>query len=283
MLEILDLSYNKLWGNILAWIGAAFTSLRILELRSNAFSRGLLFYLSNLSSLHILNLAENKLSGSIPSTLGDLKAMAKNKYLSPYLYRLYISFKSFEDSLIVKTKGQDLEYKEFLSLVVSIDISSNNFSGEFPKEITKLSTLMILNLSRNHIIGSIPQNIWRLHELTSLDLSSNNLFGIIPSSMSSLTFLSYLNLSNNNFSGKIPFIGQMTTFDEPAFARNPCLCGPPLVAKCQGDYLDQRQGKSNIDDENDNKFIDQWFYLSIGLGFATGILSPFFILGIKKS
>ena len=160
----------------------------------------------------------------------------------------------------MKTKGEDLEYKEFLSLVVSIDISSNNFSGEFPKEITKLSTLMILNLSRNHIIGSIPQNIWRLHELTSLDLSSNNLFGIIPSSMSSLTFLSYLNLSNNNFFGKIPFIGQMTTFDEPAFARNPCLCGPLLVAKCQGDYLDQRQGKSNIDDENDNKFIDQWFY-----------------------
>ena len=110
MLEILDLCYNKLWGNILAWIGAAFTSLRILELRSNAFSGGLLFYLSNLSSLHILDLAKNKLSGSIPSTLGDLKAMAKNKYLSPYLYRFYISFKSFEDSLIVKTKGQDLEY-----------------------------------------------------------------------------------------------------------------------------------------------------------------------------
>ena len=75
----------------------------------------------------------------------------------------------------------------------------------------------------------------------------------------------------------------MTTFDEPAFARNTCLCGTPLVAKCQGDDLDQRQGKSNIDDENDNGFIDQWFYLSIGLGFATGILSPFFILGIKKS
>ena len=118
MLEILDLGYNKLWGNILAWIGVAFTSLRILELRSNAFSRGLLFYFSNLSSLHILDLAENNLSGSIPSTLGDLKAMVKNKYLSPYLYRLYISFISFEDSLIVKTKGQDLEYKEFLSLVV---------------------------------------------------------------------------------------------------------------------------------------------------------------------
>ena len=165
----------------------------------------------------------------------------------------------------MKVKGQDLEHVKPLSLIVSIDLSSNNFSGEFSTEITKLSGLMILNLSRNHLNGSIPESMSVLYELSSLDLSGNNLEGIIPSSTSSFTFLSYLNLSNN-FSSKIPLPGQMTTFDESTFARNPHLYGPLLGAYCPSDDLDQGQRQSNVEDENDDGFIDQWFYLSIGIG-----------------
>ena len=290
-LEILDLSYNKLSGDIPSWSGTALSSLIILKLRTNSFSGagGLLFGLSNLTSLQILDLAENNLSGSIPSTLGDLMAMSGKHNIRQKFTRLAKKVGNEEDyfdldKLIVKAKGQDLEYDKFLYLVVSIDLSSNNFIGEFPKEITKLHGLIFLNLSRNHINGSIPQDISMLHELQSLDLSCNNIYGIIPSSMSSLTFLSYLDLSNNNFSGKIPFTGQMTTFNAFAFGGNPQLCGRPLVAHCQGDDLDQGkgQGQSNVEDENDDGFIDQWFYLSIGLGFAVGILGPFFVLVIKK-
>ena len=168
-----------------------------------------------------------------------------------------------------------------LSLIISIYLSSNNLSGDFPKEITNLFGLMSLNLSKNHIHGSIPNNISRLPELSSLDLSSNNLQGEIPSSMSSLTFLSYLNLSNNNFSIKIPFTGQMTIFSTYAFAGNPGLCGAPLITKCQDD--DSSEGKTIVDDERNDEFIDQWFYLSIGSGLAAEILVPFFVLVLKKS
>ena len=66
------------------------------------------------------------------------------------------------------------------------------------------------------------------------------------------------------------------------FAGNPHLCGQPVVAQCQGDDLDQGQGQSNVEDENDDGFVDPWFYLSIGLGFAVGILGPFFVIVIKK-
>ncbi|KAL6312468.1 hypothetical protein AAG906_021684 [Vitis piasezkii] len=270
-LEILDLSYNSLSGNIPAWIGAAFTSLRILKLRSNKFSGGLL----------LSYLVENNLSGSIPACLGDLKAMAQKQNISRYTLGVSYTRRVYDDSLIVTAKGQDLEYIKTLSLIISIDLSSNNFGGEFPKDVTKLYGLMILNLSRNHINGSIPENISGLHELSSLDLSSNTLYGLIPWSMSLLTFLSYLNLSNNNFSGKIPFTGQMTTFGESAYVGNPHLCGPPLVAKCQGDDLDKGQG--TVEDENDDDFIDQWFYFSIGLGFALGILGPYFISNSERS
>ena len=283
-LETLDLSYNKLSGNIPRWIGTAFMNLRILKLRSNDFSGRLPSKFSNLSSLHVLDLAENNLTGSIPSTLSDLKAMAQEGNVNKYLFYATspdTAGEYYEESSDVSTKGQVLKYTKTLSLVVSIDLSSNNLSGEFPKEITALFGLVMLNLSRNHITGHIPENISRLHQLSSLDLSSNMFFGVIPRSMSSLSALGYLNLSYNNFSGVIPFIGQMTTFNASVFEGNPGLCGAPLDTKCQGEGLDG--GQKNVVDEKGNGYLDEWFYLSVGLGFAVGVLLPFFICTFSKS
>ena len=74
------------------------------------------------------------------------------------IYSLYDNGSSYryEERLIVITKGLLLEYTRTLSHVVSIDLSDNNLSGEFPKGITKLFGLVFLNLSMNHITGRIP-------------------------------------------------------------------------------------------------------------------------------
>ncbi|KAJ9693375.1 hypothetical protein PVL29_012228 [Vitis rotundifolia] len=282
-LETLDLSYNRLSGNIPAWVGAAFMNLRILNLRFNAFTGGLPFELSNLSSLHVLDLAGNHLSRSIPPTFGDLKAMDQEETINKYLLYGRLAGHYYEERLVVSTKGQILEYTKTLSLIVSMDLSNNKLSGEFPKKLTNLRGLVILNLSSNCINGSIPENISGMRQLASLDLSSNNLSGVIPRSMSSLSYLGYLNLSNNNLSGVIPFIGQIATFDASAFYGNPGLCGAPLVTKCEGENQDQGQSTVDQEEENDNGFIDEWFYLSVGLGFAVGTLFPFFILALKRS
>ncbi|KAL6312596.1 hypothetical protein AAG906_005997 [Vitis piasezkii] len=212
-LETLDLSYNKLSGNIPRWIGTAFMNLRILKL----------------SSLHVLDLAENNLTGSIPSTLSDLKAMAQEGNVNKYLFYATspdTAGEYYEESSDVSTKGQVLKYTKTLSLVVSIDLSSNNLSGEFPKEITALFGLVMLNLSRNHITGHIPENISRLHQLSSLDLSR-----------------------------------QMTTFNASVFEGNPGLCGAPLDTKCQGEGLDG--GQKNVVDEKGNGYLDEcWCFTS---------------------
>ena len=73
----------------------------------------------------------------------------------------------------------------------------------------------------------------------------------------------------------------MSTFTELAFAENPNLCGTPLVTKCQDEDLDKRQ--SALEDKIDGSYVDKWFYLSIGLGFAMGILVPYFVLAIRRS
>ena len=280
-LDVLDLGFNNLSGQIPAWIGTAFPNLVILNLRSNMFSGRLPSMLSNLSSLHVLDLAQNNLMGEIPVTLVELKAMAQDHNMSISSLYDYPSSSRYEERLIVITKGLILKYSRTLSLVVSIDLSDNNLSGEFPDGITKLFGLVFLNLSMNHIIGRIPESISKLRQLSSLDLSSNKLFGSIPSSMSLLSSLGYLNLSNNNFSDKIPFIGQMSTFTESTFAGNPNLCGAPLVIKCQDEGTDKR--RSGVEDKIDGGFVDQWFYLSIGLGFAVGILVPYFVLAMRRS
>ncbi|KAI3739876.1 hypothetical protein L2E82_30288 [Cichorium intybus] len=165
-------------------------------------------------------------------------------------------------------------------MVAYMDLSRNNLHGHFPTELTNLIGLVFLNLSRNHIDGHLPDAISNLVQLGSLDLSSNRFSGVIPSSLSSLTFLSRLNLSNNNFSGKIPVGNQMSTFNESSFSGNRNLCGPPLAVKCGSNRSDDIPSVPN-DDKEENE-TDEWFPLSIGLGFASGIFVSCLILWIKR-
>ncbi|CAB4268168.1 unnamed protein product [Prunus armeniaca] len=280
-LETLDIGNNMLTGRIPPWIGKGFEHLRILRLRSNVFFGELPITLTNLSSLHVLDLAENQFNGSIPASFGDFKAMAQTQNMNRYLFYGMYRGRYYDESLIVNLKGSPQKYTKTLSLVISIDLSGNNLSGDLPEEITKLSGLVVLNLSRNQISGGILQDISKLTQLQSLDLSSNRFSGLIPQSLSSLSFLGYLNLSNNDFSGMIPYTAHLTTFDAASFTGNPSLCGPPLVLSCPG--ADPGKGGGAVEDnDSGNSFIDKWFYLSVGLGFAAGLLVPFFILAIRK-
>ena len=53
-----------------------------------------------------------------------------------------------------------------------------------------------------------------------------------------------------------------------------------MVVKCPTEGTDIG---GTIENDSNDKFIDNWFYLSVGLGFAAGILVPYFILAIRKS
>ncbi|OMO96550.1 hypothetical protein COLO4_15211 [Corchorus olitorius] len=270
-LQSLHLNNNNLTGSIPPSF-YNLSSLETLDLGSE-----IPFKLSNLSSVQVLDLAENNLTGSVPASLGDLKAMGKEQDIIQYL--LYGKYRGlyYEESLIINLKGQTQKFTKTLSLVTSIDLSGNRLNGDFPEELTKLSGLIVLNLSRNDITGDIPANISNLQQLSSLDLSGNNLSGAIPSGLSSLSFLAYLNLSNNHFSGAVPYVGHLTTFDATSFDGNAGLCGDPLLIKCEKDGFDR--GGTIVDEG----IIDEWFYLSVGLGFAAGILVPGLVISARKS
>ncbi|KAK2976430.1 hypothetical protein RJ640_001823 [Escallonia rubra] len=169
----------------------------------------------------------------------------------------------FEDVYVV-TKGSELQYVATLSLVTSMDLSSNNLSGEIPKELTSLVELLSLNLSGNRLTGMIPKKTGDMKKLESLDFSRNQLSGEIPSSISSLTFLSYLNLSFNNLSGRIPTSTQLQSFNASCFIGNK-LCGPPVNKDCTVNGV--TPNNRNEEGKGDRPEVD-WFYLCMALGFA---------------
>jgi len=173
-------------------------------------------------------------------------------------------------------KGRGDEYKNFLGLVTSIDLSNNNLTGEIPREITNLNELRFFNLSHNQLSGHIPRSIGNMGSLLSIDFSRNQLSGKIPSTISILSFLSMLDLSYNHLKGKIPIGNQLQTFDTSNFIGNN-LCGPPLPISCSSN---EKITNFDLNDKESNKHGVNWFFVSMTFGFIMGfwiVVGPLFI------
>ncbi|KAL7219694.1 hypothetical protein ACSBR2_012705 [Camellia fascicularis] len=244
--------------------------LDIIDLSCTGISDGMIpLELCRISSLQILDLANNNLSGAIPWCINNITSMAMKRNSGVDLtYRVTCSSKrlgcwssAYLDNANLVTKGSNYQYDKILALVTIIDVSNNNLYGSIPEELTGLLGLLSLNLSRNHLIGVIPKKMGDMVSLESLDLSKNQIRGEIPPSMSGLTFLSYLNLSYNNLSGKIPLSTQLQSFNASSFLGNK-LCGLPLTKNCSVDGE-----KPNVGNEGSE--VD-WFYLSMAFGFVVG-------------
>lgn len=173
----------------------------------------------HLACLKILDLSLNDISGGIPACLGTFTSMRSwdTDHCRP-LHSWsrdtkrgrgeYIS-NTYEDKVQLQWKGKLMEFEKILSLVKSIDLSSNMLTGEILSEITELNGLVSLNLSTNNLTGQIPLEIGQLKSVDVLDLSRNNLGGRIPLSLTVIDRLSTLELSNNNLSGKMPTSTQL--------------------------------------------------------------------------
>ncbi|XP_074573847.1 protein NSP-INTERACTING KINASE 1-like isoform X2 [Curcuma longa] len=90
------------------------------------------------------------------------------------------------------------------TLVIGLEIPSQNLSGTLSPSIGNLTNLEFVLLQNNNISGLLPQEIGKLSKLHKLDLSNNNFRGEIPASAGNLKGLQYLRLNNNSFSGAFP-------------------------------------------------------------------------------
>ncbi|WVZ14209.1 hypothetical protein V8G54_011775 [Vigna mungo] len=278
-LVMVDISENRLSGPIPNWIGNELSKLQFLSLRRNYLNGSLPLQICYLKGIQLLDLSLNNLSGQIPKCIKNLSSMAQMTSLRDYQRHQYLintSYMTGNYSYNLNTflmwKGSEQMFKNVgLSLLKSIDLSNNQFSGEIPKEIIDLLELISLNLSRNNLMGKIPSNIGELTSLEFLDLSRNQLIGSIPSSLTQIDRLTVLDLSHNYLSGEIPIGTQLQSFDASTYEDNVDLCGPPLKKLCTNGERRQKPITKFQEDE----IFNQEYYISMTIGFAISFCGVF--------
>lgn len=182
-LNFVDMSENHLVGGIPPSVVGC-QSLEFLDLHSNGLTGSVPDALP--TSLQLVDLSDNRLSGSLSHSIGSLTELSK----------LLLS----KNQLSGRIPAEILSCRKLILL----DIGNNRFSGEIPKELGQISSLEIsLNLSSNQFSGEIPSEFSGLTKLGILDLSHNKLSGDLDA-LASLQNLVSLNVSFNDFSGELP-------------------------------------------------------------------------------
>ncbi|KAK2966256.1 hypothetical protein RJ640_003313 [Escallonia rubra] len=183
-LEVLDLSLNRIWGDIQLAFPGICSSLVVANVSSNNFSGEIGKSLDECWNLQYVDLSANELSGN----------------LLVFGFDRLKEFVVSENNLIGPIPSWI--FPENCSLRV-LDLSENNFTGQFPKEVSYCKSLVVLNLGENDFTGTIPLELGSIMSLQGLFLGKNNFSSEIPVSLLGLENLVFLDLSTNHFGGDI--------------------------------------------------------------------------------
>ncbi|KAF8092265.1 hypothetical protein N665_0418s0001 [Sinapis alba] len=164
------------------WTGVTCSQNRIVSVRLPAAGfNGLIppFTITRLSSLKILSLRKNQLTGGIRSDFINLKNLT----------HLYLQHNHLSGPL-------PAIFSELKNLKV-LDLSNNGFNGSIPTSLSGLTRLRVLNLANNSLSGDIPD--LHLPNLRHINMSNNRLTGTIPKSLQRFRSSAF---SGNNITGK---------------------------------------------------------------------------------
>eukprot|EP01018_Ginkgo_biloba_P038097 Gb_18587 [translate_table: standard] len=181
-LEILRLGNNKFNGYLpTALLGQDSLVLTELDISHNNLS-GPLSIISS-TTLKILNLSSNALSGTLPIKMGSCAVVdLSNNKLSGNLS-------------VLQTWGNALEV---------LDLSYNLLTGSLSNETSQFLRLTYLNLSYNALMGPLPPVLGMYPKITIIDLSFNHLNGSLLTGLFTSSTIMHLHLSSNNFTGVVP-------------------------------------------------------------------------------
>ncbi|XVE78315.1 hypothetical protein DITRI_Ditri13aG0134800 [Diplodiscus trichospermus] len=184
-LENLDLSRNKIHGQIPKWVWEkSKESLFCLTLFGN-FLTGFDHPILPLNNLKHLNLGSNNLQGSIPIPPSSI-----------FYYSVSNNSLTGDFSPLLCN----------LSSLAFLDLSNNNFNGMLPQCLANLSeSLLVLSLQNNSFVGSIPQLCMKGSILRMIDFSENQFQGQLPRSLANCGMIETLNLGSNKINDTFPF------------------------------------------------------------------------------
>ncbi|KAL0903312.1 hypothetical protein M5K25_027681 [Dendrobium thyrsiflorum] len=163
------------------------SSLIILDLNGNYISGSIPSSLGYLSKFSFVSLFNNSLTARIPPSLGNLSSL---QHLDLYRNQL-------EGSMPEEIGNHpSLEY---------LQVSGNKLSGELPASLFNLSSAYAFGVVGNNFEGMIPTTFGNtLPNLVGLLIGLNQFKGPIPASLPNASKLYIIDMSNNKFNGIIP-------------------------------------------------------------------------------
>ncbi|XP_060216878.1 receptor like protein 22-like [Lycium barbarum] len=182
-----DLSRNKLYGFISPDFSNYLSSSWFFSVANNKISGTIPSSICNATDLEVLDLSSNNLNGSIPACLAEQS-----------LTVLHLGGNNIRGNM----PGNFTEYCR----LEMIDLSHNHLEGKIPQSLSNCSNLKALNVGSNKISDTFPCWLRRLSYLHVLMLRFNNFHGSIDCSRVNYTWpaLQIIDLASNNFSGVLP-------------------------------------------------------------------------------
>ncbi|KAB2607249.1 receptor-like protein kinase BRI1-like 3 [Pyrus ussuriensis x Pyrus communis] len=183
---------------------------------------------SGIGNLHKLAILHNGLSGSIPPELSNQAGLVLPGIVSGKQF----AFVRNEGGTscrgaggLVEFEGIRAETLEKFPMVHSCS-STRIYSGWTVYTFTSNGSMIFLDLSYNSLTGTIPENLGTLSYVQVLNLGHNKLSGNIPDSFGGLKAVGVLDLSHNNLQGFVPGSLGTLSFLNDLDVSNNNLTGP---------------------------------------------------------
>ncbi|KAJ9678536.1 hypothetical protein PVL29_020659 [Vitis rotundifolia] len=200
-LQELDLGYNNLSGQlpqVLDLLACANDTLKILDLSYNQL-RGSVPDLTGFSSLTTLYLGDNRLNGTLPTSIGHL---TKLRWLD-------IGSNSLQGNI---SEAHLLH----LSQLYQLDLSSNSLTFNISLGWVPPFQLTRLRLTSCKLGPRFPSWLRTQKQLLQLDISTSDISDVIPHWFWNLTsHIYFFNISNNQITGTLPNLS--SKFDQPLY------------------------------------------------------------------
>ncbi|XP_024195525.2 LRR receptor-like serine/threonine-protein kinase GSO1 [Rosa chinensis] len=225
----LDLGVNQLSGSLPANIGLGLPNLEGFFVGANHLNGVIPKSISNASKLWNLDLGGNcSLRGTIPSDIGNLSSLILlglefNQLSGPIpgsMGRLHNLQALYMDNSTLRGYIPDEVCQ--LENLSDLDLSQNQLSGSIPSCLGNLTTsLRSLSLGSNLLNSTIPSSLWGLTNILKINLSSNSLIGPLPGGVGNLKVATYIDVSYNQLSGSIPSsVGSLSSLINLSLAHN---------------------------------------------------------------
>jgi Leucine-rich repeat (LRR) protein len=181
-MEDLDLSNNKIRGDILNWIWERWNyDLMFLNLSHNWFTgMGLSSYVIPFSNILHIDVSSNKLQGHIP--------MPPSAEFLDYSNNIF-------SSLVPN-------FALYLTDTWYVRLSNNNIIGHLPHSICN-TDVQVLDLSYNYFSGLVPPCLMET-SLRVINFKENQFEGMLTSNISSECSVETINLHGNKIEGQLP-------------------------------------------------------------------------------